>query len=152
MIDIALYEPEIPPNTGNLIRLSANAGFQLHIIEPTGFGWDDKKLRRAGLDYHEFAHVKRHANFEAFLQAIAGQRLFALSTKGKKSYAEVEYRAGDCLLFGPETRGLPLAVREHAQVTDLLTIPMKADSRSINLSNSAAIVAFEAWRQLGFAL
>lgn len=152
MIDIALYEPEIPPNTGNLIRLSANAGFQLHIIEPTGFGWDDKKLRRAGLDYHEFAHVKRHANFEAFLQAVAGQRIFALSTKGKKNYAEVSYQAGDCFLFGPETRGLPLEVREHTQITDLLTIPMKPDSRSINLSNSAAIVAFEAWRQLGFAL
>lgn len=152
MIDIALYEPEIPPNTGNLIRLSANAGFQLHVIEPTGFGWDDKKLRRAGLDYHEFSNVKRHANFDDFLTAIEGQRLFALSTKGKKNYAQVQYQAGDCFLFGPETRGLPTEVREHPQVTDLLTIPMKAGSRSLNLSNSAAIVAFEAWRQLGFVL
>lgn len=152
MIHIALYEPEIPPNTGNLIRLSANAGFQLHIIEPTGFGWDDKKLRRAGLDYHEFAHVKRHANFDAFLQAIEGQRLFALSTKGVKNYAQIQYQAGDCLLFGPETRGLPQTVREHAKVTELLTIPMMPNSRSLNLSNSAAIVAFEAWRQLGFQL
>lgn len=152
MIAIALYEPEIPPNTGNLIRLCANAGFQLHVIEPTGFGWDDKKLRRAGLDYHEFAHVKRHANFEAFLQAIEGQRLFALTTKTDKCYASMQYQIGDCLLFGPETRGLPEEVRNHPRVTDLLTIPMKPESRSLNLSNSAAIVAFEAWRQLGFAV
>lgn len=152
MIDIALYEPEIPPNTGNLIRLSANAGFQLHVIEPTGFGWDDKKLRRAGLDYHEFSNVKRHANFADFLKAIEGQRLFALSTKGKKNYAQMQYQAGDCFLFGPETRGLPTEVREHPRVTDLLTIPMKPESRSLNLSNSAAIVAFEAWRQLDFAI
>ncbi|SRR5690554_33993 len=152
MLHIALYEPEIPPNTGNLIRLSANAGFQLHLIEPLGFKWDDKQLKRAGLDYHEFSHVKRHADFEAFLQAIEGQRLFALSTKGTINYSQACYQQGDCLLFGPETRGLPQAVREHPRVTRLLTIPMAVGSRSINLSNSAAIVAYEAWRQLDFQI
>ncbi len=152
MIHIALYEPEIPPNTGNLIRLSANAGFQLHLIEPLGFGWDDKRLIRAGLDYHEFSHVKRHANFDVFLEAIHGQRLFALTTKSTINYSEQSYQQGDCLLFGPETRGLPQNVREHPRVTRCLTIPMAAGSRSINLSNSAAIVAYEAWRQLDFQI
>lgn len=150
MLHIALYEPEIPPNTGNIIRLCANTGFQLHLIEPMGFAWDDKRLRRAGLDYHEFAAVQIHADFSAFLQAITGQRLFALSTKGKTRYNDVEYQAGDCLLFGPETRGLPTEIREHPAMTQLLTIPMTANSRSLNLSNSAAIVAYEAWRQLDF--
>lgn len=152
MLHIALYEPEIPPNTGNLIRLSANAGFQLHLIEPLGFSWDDKQLKRAGLDYHEFSHVKRHADFEAFLQAIEGQRLFALTTKSTTNYSQARYQQGDCLLFGPETRGLPEAVREHPRVTQCLTIPMAVGSRSINLSNSAAIVAYEAWRQLDFQI
>lgn len=151
MIHIALFEPEIPPNTGNLIRLCANAGFTLHLIEPLGFQWDDKRVRRAGLDYHELAHVKQHKNFAAFLEEIEGQRLFALSTKGKKNYAQVQYQAHDCLLFGPETRGLPEEIRQHVRVEQLLTIPMAANSRSINLANSAAIVAFEAWRQLDFA-
>ena len=150
MLHIALYEPEIPPNTGNIIRLCANMGAQLHLIEPLGFAWDDKRLRRAGLDYHEFASIQHHANFAAFLQAIAGQRLFGLSTKATKSYTDIAFQAGDVLLFGPETRGLPAEVREHTQMTELLTIPMQANSRSLNLSNSAAIVAYEAWRQLGF--
>lgn len=150
MLHIALYEPEIPPNTGNIIRLCANTGCQLHLIEPLGFDWDDKRLRRAGLDYHEFASVQHHQDFAAFLQAINGQRLFGLSTKGSQAYHEVNYQAGDCFLFGPETRGLPEAIRNHPALTGLLTIPMKANSRSLNLSNSAAIVAYEAWRQLGF--
>lgn len=150
MLHIALYEPEIPPNTGNIIRLCANTGFQLHLIKPLGFAWDDKRLRRAGLDYHEFANVRLHDGFDAFLQAISGQRLFALSTKGKIRYSDIHYKDNDCLLFGPETRGLPQSVREHHAVTDLLTIPMAANSRSLNLSNSAAIVAYEAWRQIGF--
>lgn len=150
MLHIALYEPEIPPNTGNIIRLCANSGCQLHLIEPLGFDWDDKRLRRAGLDYHEFASVKRHADFEAFLQAIQGQRLFGLSTKGTQAYHEISYQDGDCLLFGPETRGLPDEIRQHPALTQLVTIPMKPDSRSLNLSNSAAIVTYEAWRQLDF--
>lgn len=150
MLHIALYEPEIPPNTGNLIRLCANMGAQLHLIEPLGFEWDDKRLRRAGLDYHEFSAVHRHLDFDAFLGATEGQRLFALSTKGQKAYSDVHYQDGDIILFGPESRGLPDNVRSHTKITELLTIPMAANSRSLNLSNSAAIVAFEAWRQLGF--
>lgn len=151
MLHIALYEPEIPPNTGNLIRLCANMGAQLHLIEPLGFDWDDKRLRRAGLDYHEFSAVQRHADFDAFLAATNGQRLFALSTKGKKAYSDLNYEDGDIILFGPESRGLPDEIRSHNNITELLTIPMAANSRSLNLSNSAAIVAYEAWRQLGFS-
>lgn len=150
MLHIALFEPEIPPNTGNIIRLCANTGFQLHLIEPLGFAWDDKRLRRAGLDYHEFASVQIHPDFDAFLQALSGQRLFALSTKGKTRYNDVHYQHGDCLLFGPETRGLPAEIRGHTAIDNLLTIPMAASSRSLNLSNSAAIVAYEAWRQMDF--
>lgn len=151
MLHIALFEPEIPPNTGNIIRLCANSNSQLHLIEPLGFDLETKKLRRAGLDYHEFANVKVHKDFAAFLEAIKGQRLFALSTKGTESYHQLTYQDGDCFLFGPETRGLPETVREHQSVTQLVTIPMAANSRSLNLSNSAAIVCYEAWRQLGFA-
>ena len=150
-IHIALYEPEIPPNTGNIIRLCANTSSQLHLIEPLGFDMDEKKLRRAGLDYHEFAHVHRHKNFDAFLAAIEGQRLFGLSTKGTTAYCDMQFEHGDCLLFGPETRGLPDEVRYHKRITELLTIPMAANSRSLNLSNSVAIVNMEAWRQLNFA-
>lgn len=150
MLHIALFEPEIPPNTGNLIRLCANMGAQLHLIEPLGFDWDDKRLRRAGLDYHEFSAVKRHANFDDFLAHTQGQRLFGLSTKGKINYTQVAYQDGDILLFGPETRGLPDDIRSHEAMTQLLTIPMVENSRSLNLSNSAAIVTFEAWRQLNF--
>lgn len=150
MLHIALYEPEIPPNTGNIIRLCANTGCRLHLIEPLGFDWDDKRLRRAGLDYHEFANVQIHGGFADFLQAIDGKRIFALSTKGKTRYSDIHYKKGDCLLFGPETRGLPASIREHKAVTDVLTIPMAENSRSLNLSNSAAIVTYEAWRQMGF--
>lgn len=150
MLHIALFEPEIPPNTGNIIRLCANTGSRLHLIEPLGFAWDDKRLRRAGLDYHEFANVVIHKDFNDFLQSIDGQRLYALSTKGKTGYSDIHYQDGDCLLFGPETRGLPASIREHPAISDLLNIPMVANSRSLNLSNSAAIVCYEAWRQLGF--
>lgn len=150
MLHIALHEPEIPPNTGNIIRLCANAGARLHIIAPMGFEWDDKRLRRAGLDYNEFASVVHHANFDNFLQGIAGQRLFGLSTKAQKNYADITFQDGDCFLFGSESKGLPEAIRSHNAMHSLLKIPMCANSRSLNLSNSAAIVLYEAWRQLDF--
>ena len=150
MLHIALYEPEIPPNTGNIIRLCANSGAQLHLIEPLCFEWSDKRLRRAGLDYHEFAAVKIHSCFNDFLATMQNQRIFGFSTKGKVLYSDMNYQDGDCLLFGPETRGLPDDIRYHKQLDELLTIPMKPDSRSLNLSNSAALVLYEAWRQLDF--
>ncbi len=150
MLHIALHEPEIPPNTGNIIRLCANTGAKLHIIAPMGFEWDDKRLRRAGLDYNEFATVVHHANFEDFLMNIAGQRLFALSTKAQKNYTVMTYKDGDCFLFGNESKGLPDSIRSHSAVSALLKIPMCANSRSLNLSNSASIVLYEAWRQLDF--
>ncbi len=150
MLHIVLYQPEIPPNTGNIIRLCANTGFQLHLIEPLGFAWDDKRLRRAGLDYHEFAAVQRHANLDAFRAAYPNSRLFGLSTKGRRYYHDVPFAAGDALLFGPETRGLPEDIRSALGPEHLLRVPMTANSRSLNLSNTVALVAYEAWRQLGF--
>lgn len=149
MLNIVLYEPEIPPNTGNIIRLCANTGCQLHLIEPLGFELDDKRLRRAGLDYDEFASVKTHASFDAFLATEKPLRLFGLTTKGSRFYHEVAYQAGDYLMFGPETRGLPESVRDSL-ADNCLRIPMKPHSRSLNLSNTAALVVFEAWRQMGF--
>ncbi len=149
MLHIILFEPEIPPNTGNIIRLCANTGFQLHLIEPLGFDLDDKKLRRAGLDYHEFANLRRHPNFEAFRDQFKG-RLFALSTKGTQCYSDVAFQPGDGLMFGPETRGLPVEVRESLPTAQVLRLPMQPDSRSLNLSNTVAIMAYEAWRQLDF--
>ena len=153
-LKLVLYEPEIPPNTGNLIRLCANTGVQLHLIEPLGFSMDAKALRRAGLDYHESAAVLVHASFESCLASLsvesAFHRIFALSTRGDLDYSEPDYRAGDVLLFGPETRGLPQAVLEDKRIHQTLRIPMKQDSRSLNLSNAAAIVTFEALRQLSF--
>ncbi len=149
MLHIILFEPEIPPNTGNIIRLCANTGFQLHLIEPLGFDLDDKKLRRAGLDYHEFANLRRYPDFEAFRAQFEG-RLFALSTKGTKCYSDVAFQPGDGLMFGPETRGLPAEVRESLPTEQVLRLPMQPDSRSLNLSNTVAIMAYEAWRQLGF--
>lgn len=151
MFHIALLEPEIPPNTGNIIRLCANTGCQLHLIEPLGFELDDKRLRRAGLDYHEFAAVKTHDNLEACLAAVQPQRVFALSTKGTRNFSEVAFEPGDLFLFGPESRGLPAAVRESLPQDQVLRIPMRPDSRSLNLSNSAAVLIFEAWRQQGYA-
>lgn len=151
MLHIALYEPEIPPNTGNIMRLCANGGFQLHLIHPLGFVLDDKRMRRAGLDYREFAHVKQHENYATFLEAVKGQRIFACSTKGTQNYAEVSYQENDVLLMGPETRGLPKNVLDSMPVEQCIRIPMQANSRSLNLSNATAIITYEAWRQLNFS-
>jgi len=151
MISLILYEPEIPPNTGNIIRLCANTGVQLHLIEPLGFELDEPRLRRAGLDYAEFATVTTHKSLLACLAALQNPRLFALSTRSTTRYDEAKFRAGDALLFGPETRGLPQAVLDALPPEQRLRLPMKANSRSLNLSNSAAVVVYEAWRQLGFA-
>ncbi|QFT86680.1 tRNA (cytidine(34)-2'-O)-methyltransferase [Halomonas sp. THAF12] len=150
MLDVVLYQPEIPPNTGNLIRLCANTGFRLHLIEPLGFTLDDKRLRRAGLDYHEWARVRVHADWAAFLAEVAPTRVFAVSTRGRTGYHEAAYREGDALVFGPETRGLPQAMLDALPESQRLRIPMLAESRSLNLSNAAAVLVFEAWRQLEF--
>jgi len=151
MFEIVLYEPEIPPNTGNIIRLCANTGCQLHLIEPLGFELDDAKLRRAGLDYHEFAAVKVYPAFEAFLEQVQPRRVFALSTHGTRSVYEARFQPGDAFIFGPETRGLPAALRECMGPERVLRIPLQPENRSLNLSNAAAIVVYEAWRQNGFA-
>ncbi len=151
MLHIVLFEPEIPPNTGNIIRLCANTGFQLHLIEPLGFAWDDKRLRRAGLDYHEFTAIKHHASYGAFVAAEAPERLFALTTKGTPAHSAVSYQDGDYLLFGPETRGLPASILDALPAQQKIRIPMMADSRSMNLSNAVSVVVYEAWRQLGYA-
>ena len=150
MLNIVLFEPEIPPNTGNIIRLAANSGFNLHLIEPLGFELEDKRLRRAGLDYHEFAGITLHSSWGKFLQSAGGARLFGFSTKGMRYYHQVSFKEDDYLIFGPETRGLPLGIRDQLGADGLLRIPMLKNSRSLNLSNAAALVAFEAWRQLGF--
>jgi tRNA (cytidine/uridine-2'-O-)-methyltransferase len=150
MLHIALYEPEIPPNTGNIIRLCANTGYSLHLIEPMGFAWDDKRLRRAGLDYHEFADIKRHVDFDAFLSSIGDARIFACTTKGKAYPSEAGFQAGDVLLFGPETRGLPMSIIESLPESQRLRIPMLPQSRSMNLSNAVSVFVYESWRQLGF--
>ncbi|MBB3168769.1 tRNA (uridine(34)/cytosine(34)/5-carboxymethylaminomethyluridine(34)-2'-O)-methyltransferase TrmL [Simiduia aestuariiviva] len=150
MLNIVLFEPEIPPNTGNIIRLCANMGAQLHLVEPLGFELDDKKLRRAGLDYGEWAQVRKHANWQALLAEAPLARMFALTTKGQRAPSEQRFEAGDWLVFGPESRGLPADIRNQFPTDNLLRIPMVPNSRSLNLSNAVAIVAFEAWRQLGF--
>lgn len=149
MYHIVLFEPEIPPNTGNIIRLCANTGFQLHLIKPLGFEIDDKRMRRAGLDYHEWAQVKIHENYQAFLDSEQPQRLFGLSTKAKNYFHQVEFQDGDYLMFGPETRGLPDHILEDMG-EHLLRIPMRPDSRSLNLSNTVAIVTYEVLRQEQF--
>lgn len=151
MLDVVLYQPEIPPNTGNLIRLCANTGFRLHLIEPLGFVLDDKRLRRAGLDYHEWAAVRVHRDWAGYLEAAAPERVFAVSTRGRTGYHEPSYRPGDALVLGPETRGLPQAMLDALPPAQRLRIPMRAESRSLNLSNAAAVLVYEAWRQLGFA-
>ena len=151
MLNIVLYQPEIPPNTGNIIRLCHNCGFRLHLIEPLGFELDDKRLRRAGLDYIEWQDMQVHPSWQAYLDARASDnRLFAISTKGKTNYSEASFMAGDHLLLGPETRGLPKEILQSLPINQVLRIPMRADSRSLNLSNSAAVIAYEAWRQLNF--
>ena len=150
MLDIVLYEPETPQNTGNIIRLCANTGFRLHLIEPLGFTWDDKRLRRSGLDYHEFAEIKRHKTFEAFLESEKPKRLFALTTKGSPAHSQIKFELGDYLMFGPETRGIPMSILNEMPMEQKIRIPMTANSRSMNLSNSVAVTVYEAWRQLGY--
>jgi len=153
-VQVALYEPEIPPNTGNIIRLCANTGAGLDLIGPLGFQLDDKRLRRAGLDYHEYARLRSHDDYpswQASLQDRDAGRVLAFSTRGERSYADINYRADDILLFGPETRGLPPAVLDDIPAAHWLRIPMRPDNRSINLSNAVAVVVYEAWRQMGFS-
>lgn len=150
MLNIVLYQPEIPPNTGNIIRLCGNTGFKLHLIEPLGFDLDIKKVRRAGLDYHDLATVQRYPDLQAFLNQVAPERVFALTTKGSRCYADAQFKAGDALLFGPETRGLPDEVLQSLPAEQRLRLPMQSDSRSLNLSNTVAVIVYEAWRQLGF--
>ena len=150
MYEIALYEPEIPPNTGNIIRLCANTGCRLHLIHPLGFDLDEKKLRRAGLDYRDMANVQEHQHFSAFKAKMASKRIFALTTKGKTVYSDALFTAGDVLLFGPETRGLPVEILESLPEKQKLRLPMLADSRSLNLSNTVAVVTYEALRQQNF--
>ena len=151
MLHIVLHEPEIPANTGNIIRLCANTGAQLHLIKPLGFQLTDKKLRRAGLDYHEWVDVLQYDSLAAFITAQLPQRLFALTTKARTIYSSVSFREGDVLLFGAETRGLPAEVLATFNEGMKLYLPMQANSRSLNLSNTVAVVLFEAWRQLNFA-
>ncbi|SMF94271.1 tRNA (cytidine/uridine-2'-O-)-methyltransferase [Methylomagnum ishizawai] len=151
MFHIVLYQPEIPPNTGNIIRLCANSGAALHLIQPLGFELDDAKLRRAGLDYHEWAEVKEHPGLDAFLAAVRPGRLFAFTTKARHRYTGAAFQPGDALLFGPETRGLPAAVLDGLPESQRLIIPMRPHSRSLNLSNAVALALYEAWRQQGFA-
>jgi tRNA (cytidine/uridine-2'-O-)-methyltransferase len=150
MFHIVLYEPEIPPNTGNVIRLAANTGSQLHLVEPLGFSMDDRQLRRAGLDYHEYANVKVHAGWARCLEALNGARLFACTTKGSVRHTDVAYSAGDAFVFGPETRGLPAPVIDSVPAERRVRLPMRPENRSLNLSNAVAVVVFEAWRQRGF--
>lgn len=150
MFHIVLFEPEIPPNTGNIIRLCANTGCQVHLIEPLGFALDDKRLRRAGLDYGEWRDMKTHTNWQSFLDTITPGRLWAVSTKGTTRYSEVNYDEGDYLVFGPETRGLPALVLDSLPPEQILRIPMLPGSRSMNLSNAVSVLVYEAWRQAGF--
>ena len=151
MFNVVLFQPEIPPNTGNIIRLCANAGAALHLIHPLGFELDEARVKRAGLDYHEMATVREHADLEAFMRDAVPARLFAVSTRGTRRYTEVCYRAGDAFLFGPETRGLPQTLLDRLPQDQVLRLPMRPDNRSLNLSNAVAVLVYEAWRQLGFA-
>jgi tRNA (cytidine/uridine-2'-O-)-methyltransferase len=150
MFHCILYQPEIPPNTGNIIRLCANTNVQLHLIHPLGFTLDDKKLKRAGLDYHEWARVQEYPTLTACLEKVQPPRLFACSTKGKYCYTKPSYQAGDAFLFGPETRGLPASLLEEFAPEHILRIPMYPGNRSLNLSNAVAVIIYEAWRQLRF--
>lgn len=150
MFHIVLYQPEIPPNTGNIMRLCANAGARLHLIEPLGFKLEDKALRRAGLDYREWADVRTHAGYEAFIETARPARLFAFSTRARRLYTQVEYQENDALLFGPETRGLPQNLLDSLAEEHRLRLPLLPGNRSLNLSNVVAVVVYEAWRQQGF--
>lgn len=150
MLDVVLFEPEIPANTGNIIRLCANTGAHLHLIQPLGFELDDKRLRRAGLDYHEWVSVRQYAALDDYIERGKPKRLFALITKGTTSYGKTKFEAGDALLFGPESRGLPANfLAKHPDALKLY-LPMRQESRSLNLSNTVAIVLYEAWKQMGF--
>ncbi len=150
MLHIALYQPEIPPNTGNIIRLCANTGAQLHLIHPLGFELDEKRMRRAGLDYIEWARVYEYANYQEFLTKLKPKRLFAATTKGQTNYSDTHYQDGDVFLFGPETRGLPNEILQSLSQEHKIRLPMLPTSRSLNLSNATAIILYEAWRQCGF--
>nr|WP_067286343.1 tRNA (cytidine(34)-2'-O)-methyltransferase [Marinobacterium profundum] len=150
MFHIALYEPRVPPNTGNIIRLAANNGCTLHLIEPLGFDLEEKNLRRAGLDYHDLARVHRYENYDAFIIAMQGRRVLACTTKGTQSHDQIEYWPDDVLLFGSETSGLPDSVMQGIAQELRLRIPMMPNNRSLNLSNAVAIISYEAWRQQGF--
>lgn len=150
MLNIVLHNPMIPPNTGNIIRLSANVGFNLHLIEPLGFDLEEKALRRAGLDYHDLSRVLRHTDFEAFIKAVRPERMFAITTKGKIRYSDTSFKKGDALVFGSETSGLPDQIMDIFDSKNRLLIPMQPNNRSLNLSNSVSIVVYEAWRQLNF--
>lgn len=149
--DVVLFEPEIPPNTGNIIRLCANTGARLHLIEPLGFEWDDRRLRRAGLDYHELTNVSIHKDYPAFLATVNPERLFGCTTKGQTLHTQTDYRVGDALMFGPETRGLPDSVLNTLDAEQKIRIPMQAQSRSLNLANAVSIILYEAWRQVDFS-
>lgn len=150
MFTIVLFEPEIPPNTGNIIRLCANAGADLHLVKPLGFSLEDKQLKRAGLDYHEYANLVIHENWEVCKQTLAGKRMFAITTKGSSRHSDIQFKTGDVFVFGPETRGLPESIREAFMPENRLRLPMLPNSRSLNLSNSAAVLLYEAWRQIGY--
>ena len=150
MFHIVLFEPEIPANTGNIIRLCANTGTQLHLIRPLGFDMDDKKLRRAGLDYHEFSDVQEYDDLDEFIEKVKPERIFGISTKGTKYVHDINYKEGDAFLFGPETRGLPEEIRENLGIGQVLRIPMQPTNRSLNLSNAVSLMVYEAWRQLEF--
>jgi tRNA (cytidine/uridine-2'-O-)-methyltransferase len=151
MFHIVLYEPEIPANTGNIIRLCANTGAKLHLIEPLGFELEDKKLRRAGLDYHEWTDVQVYPALADFINSVRPERIFALSTKGTTLFSHAAFQSGDALLFGPESRGLPACVLNELGADRCLYLPMRAESRSLNLSNTVAVTLYEAWRQSGYA-
>ena len=151
MFDIVLVEPEIPPNTGNVIRLAANTGARLHLVRPLGFSLDDKQLQRAGLDYHEYASLTVHADWGEFARQMNGRRMFAFATKAQRWFTDVRYERDDVLIFGKEASGLPPAIVETFAPDMRLRLPMRAGNRSLNLSNAVAIAVFEAWRQLGFA-
>jgi tRNA (cytidine/uridine-2'-O-)-methyltransferase len=151
MFQLILYEPEIPPNTGNIIRLCANTGAQLHLIQPLGFTPTDKHLRRAGLDYHDWASVQQYADFSSYLKTAQPKRLFACSTRGTRLYHQVNFQLGDALLFGPETRGLPTTLLNSLPAEQVIRIPMQPNNRSLNLSNAVAVILYEAWRQQRFA-
>lgn len=151
MFDVILYQPEIPPNTGNIIRLCANTGVRLHLVKPLGFSLDDRQMRRAGLDYHEYATVKVHEDWASCAADFSGKRIFAVSTKGSQRYDTNRYHVDDVFLFGPETRGLPADLLMQFPPERRIRLPMLAESRSLNLSNAAAVVIYEAWRQVDFA-